>query len=105
MFTLPPENASCTCEVWGFTILKLIEKLRLQFCKHVLCAKKINSRSYGKLGRFPLSINVKVRMVTFLGEISTLYLIMVVKYHQSCTLRNRHGYSVLDIFFIEYGLP
>ena len=55
------------CEVWGFTKNALIEKLHMKFCKYILYVntKTPNSTVYGELGRFPLIINVKVRMIAF----------------------------------------
>ena len=55
------------CEVWGFSNHSLIEKLHLKFCKHILNLNNStpNYMVYGELGRFPLVINVKVRMITF----------------------------------------
>ena len=70
-------------EVWGFTILdlknkpnqnklnilrtNLIEKLHLKFCKMLLKVKKSTASImvYGELGRKPLSILIKSRMIQF----------------------------------------
>ena len=55
------------CEVWGFTNYKMLEKLHLRFCKHILKLRTStpNCMIYGELGRYPLEINVKLRMVNF----------------------------------------
>jgi hypothetical protein len=54
------------CEIWGFSCLSLIERLHLKFCKHILNLSNStpNFMVYRELGRYPLCINVKVRMVT-----------------------------------------
>ena len=54
-------------EIWGFENLDLIEKVHLRFCKIILNLKQStpNSIVYGELGRYPLSISVKLRMVKF----------------------------------------
>ena len=55
------------CEVWGFSNINIVEKLHLKFCKYIL---NLNNSTpiymvCGELGRYSLSINIKVRMVTF----------------------------------------
>lgn len=59
------------CEVWGFQKTKFIEKLHLKFCKHLLnlSSSTPNYMVYGELGRYPLIINIKVRMISFWGKL------------------------------------
>ena len=54
-------------EVWGFENSKIVEKIHLQFCKKILKIRN-NTPSYmvyGELGRFPMEIIIKLRMVSF----------------------------------------
>ena len=55
------------CEVWGHQRVDSIEKLHLKFLKYVLGVKlsTCNSIVYGELGRFPLIINLKKRIIGF----------------------------------------
>ncbi len=54
------------CEVWGFSDLKLVEKLHLRFCKFLLKVKKVLVvMVYGELGRAPISNKVIARMIQF----------------------------------------
>ena len=55
------------CEIWGFNKFPLLEKLHLKFCKHILHLKPStpNFMIYGELGRYPIAINIKVRMINF----------------------------------------
>ena len=55
------------CEVWGFENKQGIEKLHLQFCKKILNLRNNtpNYMIYGELGRFPIEIVIKLRMVNY----------------------------------------
>lgn len=55
------------CEVWGFEKLDSIERVHLKFLKHILCLKSStpNYMVYGETGRFPLSVIVFTRMVSY----------------------------------------
>ena len=54
-------------EVWGYTDLKLIERLQLRFCKIILKVKKStpNSMVLGELGVYPIELYIKNRMLSF----------------------------------------
>jgi hypothetical protein len=55
------------CEVWGFQDLSLCDKLQLRFFK-ILLRLKSNTSScmvYGELGEFPVSLEVKTRLLCF----------------------------------------
>lgn len=54
-------------EVWGAENLQPIEQLHLRFCKLLLCVKKSTPSCivYGELGRSPLEVVVKQRMVAY----------------------------------------
>lgn len=58
-------------EVWGYYNNKLLEKLQLKFCKlYILDIKTSrNVMVCGELCKFPLIINVKVRMISFRGKL------------------------------------
>jgi hypothetical protein len=55
------------CETWGYCNIDIIERVHLRFCKLLLKLNKStpNVMVYGELGRHPLSLNIKVRMVSF----------------------------------------
>ena len=55
------------CEVWGYENVKIIEQIHLKFCKRVLKVRSTtpNFMVYGELGRFPLEIRIKLRMISF----------------------------------------
>ena len=54
-------------EVWGYSNLDCIEKLHLKFCKILSVVKKstANVMVYGELGRHPISVQVKSRMLNY----------------------------------------
>ena len=58
-------------EIWGFENLDLLERVHVQFCKIILCLKQStpNMIVYAELGRYPIVLNAKLRMVNFLGRI------------------------------------
>jgi hypothetical protein len=51
-------------ETWCF---ECIEKIHLQFCKIVLSVRSstLNFMVYGELGRFPLELQTKIKMICF----------------------------------------
>lgn len=55
------------CEVWGFGDLSAIERIHTDFLKYILNVKKSTPHVmlYGELGRFPLSIVIKKRIIGF----------------------------------------
>ena len=59
------------CEIWGYTNVSLLESLHLKFLKMILGVhiKTCNSMVYGELGRFPLNITIKQRVVGFWARI------------------------------------
>ena len=54
-------------EVWGYENLKILEQIHLKFCKRILKVRNTtpNFIVYGELGRFPLEIRVKLRMISY----------------------------------------
>ena len=56
-----------TSEVWGFENKESIEKVHLQFCKNILKVRSStpNYMVYGELGRYPMEVMVKCKIVLF----------------------------------------
>ena len=54
-------------EIWGFENIDIIERVHLRFCKLILYLKQStpNFMVYGELGRYPISVIMKVRMIRF----------------------------------------
>ena len=54
-------------EVWGYSNIELIERLHLKFCKILLVVKKstANVMVYGELGRVPISVHIKSRILNY----------------------------------------
>ena len=55
------------CEVWGYENVDILEKVQTKFCKFIFGVSKYsrNMPVYGELGRYPLSIKIKQRMVRY----------------------------------------
>ena len=55
------------CEVWGYEDCKILEGLHLKYCKYILGLKKTtpNVMIYGELGRYPIDIEIKSKMLGY----------------------------------------
>ena len=55
------------CEVWGYENVDILEKVHTKFCKFIFAVSKYSHYMpvYGELGRYPLSIKIKQRMVRY----------------------------------------
>ena len=55
------------CEIWGYQNTKLIENLHNDFLRNILKLRKSTPHYmiYGELGRKPLDINIKSRMIGY----------------------------------------
>ena len=60
-------------EIWCYEECEILEKPNLQFCKIILCLKKstCNVVVYGELGRYPLLIAAKMRIMSFWARLIT----------------------------------
>ena len=59
------------CETWGFGKNDIIERVHLKFCKLLLHVKTStpNVMVYGELGRYPIDIDIKVRMISYWSKL------------------------------------
>ena len=60
-----------SCELWGMGNLDIIERVQLKFLKQILHLKKSTPSFmvYGELGIFPLTIEIKTRIITFWSKL------------------------------------
>jgi hypothetical protein len=58
-------------EVWGFENLDIVERIHLNFLKHVFNLKSSTPAYmvYGEAGRFPLYISIYCRMITYWAKL------------------------------------
>ena len=58
-------------EIWGFENIKLIEQFRLKCFKQILKLKQSTPSYmiYGELGKLPLTIYLKMKMIKFWGRL------------------------------------
>ena len=61
------------CEVWGFSDLKLIERVQLRFSKLIMKVKKSTPTVMiqGELGMYPLQTKVKNQMISYWTKLIT----------------------------------
>ena len=54
-------------EVWGQESFDILEKLHLKYLKYVLNVngRTCNNIVYGELGRFPISVSIELRMISY----------------------------------------
>ena len=59
------------CETWGFGKNDINERVHLKFCKLLLHVKTStpNFMVYGELGRYPIDIDIKVRMISYWSKL------------------------------------
>ena len=74
-------------EIWCHEGCEILEKLHLQFYKIILCWKKstCNIMVYGELGRYPLLIAAKMRILSFWARlmfyVQMIIMLRVIKQH------------------------
>ena len=56
-----------SCDVWGDSKFKEVERMHIRFCKRILNVKLSTSivGIYGELGRYPLYINQYIHIVKY----------------------------------------
>ena len=80
-------------EVWGYEHLKFIEQIHLKYRKRVLQVRNTtpNFMVLGKLGRYPIEVKFKLRMISFWSRLiqsesklsSILYKLMLSLHEQN----------------------
>ena len=58
-------------EIWGYENCDLIESFHFKYCKRLLHLKASTPKAmvYGELGRYPMQIFIKSRMISFWAKI------------------------------------
>ena len=80
---------SYSCEVWGYTKSKQLERIHLKFCKNILNVKLSTSNVgvYGELGRYPLYLCRFTRLVKYWFKLI---------YTSNCVLKTAYMLSLND---------
>ena len=92
-----------SCEIWGFENISDIEKVQLNFCKRILKIRRStpNFMVYGELGRFPLSVHIKTRMIGFWLKLKCSNKLSSKMYSLLISLKNNKGYAFKWLTHIE----
>ena len=58
-------------EIWRYENIDILEKVHVKFCKLLLNLKTStpNFMLYGELGRYPLNIKVKLKILSFWSKL------------------------------------
>ena len=84
-------------EITGFENLQPLETIHLHFMRHILKMKSSTPlvMVYGDFGRYPLEIQIKVRMIKFCQN---FWLVRTAKYHLKCI----YSYNIcIETMFIH----
>ena len=102
------------CEVWGIGNNDMIERVHLKFCK-LLLSLKTSTPSYmiyGELGRYPIDLDIKTRLISFWGRLNSgketklSYILYKLCYHMS--INDNVNFSWLNrikTILNECGIP
>ena len=102
------------CELGGFHTAAAVERVHLKFCKWVLKVSKstTNEMVYGELGRFPLILEKKVRIVKYWLKIvhrelsplvQKIYKIMLHTFTEDTTIVNWAALVRNMLFNLGFG--
>ena len=83
-------------EIWGYETIDILEKKHVKVCKLLLNLKTSTSNFmlYGELGRYPLNITVKLKILSFWSKLidgkqsklsSLIYRLLYLKTHGNNT--------------------
>lgn len=98
-----------SCEIWGYTKSKEIERIHLKFCKRLLNVR-INTCTagvYGELGRYPLYITRYVRIVKYWCKVLNSDNILIQKLYEQglhdCNRGRKNWVFNVKKLLSEYG--
>ena len=92
-------------EIWGFGNNDVLEKVHLKFCKMILNLKTStpNYMIYGELCRYPVEIDIKIRIISFWAKIicGKQSKISCIMYSLSHHLYSPQNFDIKWIKFLE----